>query len=39
MDLECIMLKEMSDRERYVAHDCTYMWDLQCKTNKPQHRD
>jgi len=26
MDLEGIMLREMSDRERQIPYDVTYMW-------------
>ena len=28
MDLESIMLSEMSGRERQISYDITYMWDL-----------
>ena len=28
MDLESIMLSEMSDRERQIWHDITYMWNI-----------
>ena len=37
MDLEGIMLCEMSDRERQILHDLAYMWNLKEKqTNKKQ---
>ena len=32
MDLEGIRLREMSNRERQIPHDFTYMWNL--KNNK-----
>ena len=28
MDLEIIILCEVSDRERYISYDITYMWNL-----------
>ena len=28
MDLEMIILCEVSDRERYISYDITYMWNL-----------
>ena len=34
MDLEGIMLSEMSDRERQILYDTTYMWNLKNKTNE-----
>ena len=33
MDLEGIMLSEMSDRERQILYDITYMWNLKNTTN------
>ena len=34
-DLAAIMLSEMSDRERQILYDLTYMWNLENKqTNK-----
>ena len=33
MDLEGIMLSEMSDRDRQVLYDLTYMWNLENKNN------
>ena len=33
MDLEDIMLIEMSDRERQTLYDTTYMWNLKNTTN------
>ena len=33
MDLEGIMLNEMSDRERQTLYDITYMWNLKSATN------
>ena len=35
MDLEGIMLCEMSDRERQILHDLAYMWNLK---EKKAHR-
>ena len=34
MDLEGIMLIEMSDRERQILYVITYMWNLKNKTNE-----
>ena len=34
MDLEGIMLSEMSDRERQILYDFTCMWNLKNKTNE-----
>ena len=34
MDLEGLMLNEMSDRERQILYDLTYMWTPKNKTNK-----
>ena len=34
MDLECIMLSEMSDRERQMVYGFTYMWNLKSKRNE-----
>ena len=35
MDLEGSMLSEMSDREREILYDLTYMWNLKAnQTNK-----
>ena len=33
MDLEGIMLSEISDRERQILYDITYMWNLKNTTN------
>ena len=33
MDLENIMLSEMSDRERQILYDITYMWNLKNNAN------
>ena len=35
IDLEGIMLNEMSDRERQILYNLTYMWNLKTKTNQP----
>ena len=32
MDLKGIMLNEMSERERQILYDLTYMWNLKKKT-------
>ena len=34
MDLENIMLREMSDRERQILYDINYIWNLKNNTNK-----
>ena len=34
MDLEGIMVSEMSDRERQILYDITYMWNLKNNTNE-----
>ena len=34
MDLEGILLSEMSGRERQILYVFTYMWNLKKKTNK-----
>ena len=34
MDLEGIMLAEMSDRERQTLYIFTYLWNIKNKTNK-----
>ena len=34
MDLEGIMLSEMSDRDRQTPYDITYMWNIKNKTNQ-----
>ena len=34
MDLESIMVSEMSDRERQILYDITYMWNLKNNTNE-----
>ena len=34
MNLENIMLSEMSERERCILHDITYMWNLKNNTNE-----
>ena len=33
MDLEDIMLSEMSDIERQILYDITYVWNLKHETN------
>ena len=33
MDLEFIMLNEMSDREEQILYDIAYMWNLNNTTN------
>ena len=33
MDLEGIMLSEMSDRERQILYDTTYMWNIKSTTH------
>ena len=34
MELEDIMLSEISQRERQILHDFTYIWNLKNKKNK-----
>ena len=34
VDLESIVLREMSLRERQISYDFTYMWNLKDKINK-----
>ena len=34
MDPECIMLSEISDRERQMVYDFAYMWNLKSKINE-----
>ena len=34
MDLENAVLSEMSDRDRQMLHDITYMWNLENNTNE-----
>ena len=34
MGLEKIMLSEMSDRERQMQYDITYMWNLKTNINE-----
>ena len=34
VDLRDIMLSEMSEKERQVPYDFTYMWNLKHKTNE-----
>ena len=34
MDLERIVLSEISDRERQILYDFTSIWNLKIKTNK-----
>ena len=34
MDLEDIVLSEMSDRERQILYDITYMWSLKNNTSE-----
>ena len=33
MDLEGIMLSDISQREKQILYDITYMWNLKNKTN------
>ena len=35
MDLEGIILSEMSDRERQILYDITYIWNLKNTTGVP----
>ena len=34
IDLESILLNKMSDRERQILYDITYMWNLKNDTNE-----
>ena len=38
MDLEDIMLSEMSDTERQIPYDFTYMWSLKNKNKQNRNR-
>ena len=38
MDLEDIMLSEMSDGERQILYDFTHMWNLRNKANKQRKK-
>ena len=35
MDLEIIILSEVSQKKRQIPHDITYMWNLKYDTNEP----
>ena len=35
MQLEIIILNEMSERERQIPYDITYRWNLKYDTNEP----
>ena len=39
MDLEGIMLREMSDRERQIPYDLTYKWNLKKKKRVHEYRN
>ena len=39
MDLEGIMVSEMSDRERKILYDFAYMWNLKNKTNEQRETE
>ena len=34
MDLEIIILSEVSQKQRQIPHDITYMWNLKYDTNE-----
>ena len=34
MDLEIIILSEVSQAEKQISHDITYMWNLKYNTNE-----
>ena len=38
VDLRDIMLSEMSEKERQVPYDFTYMWNLKHKTNEQNRK-
>ena len=35
MDLEIIILSEVSQKKRQIPHDLTHMWNLKYDTNEP----
>ena len=37
MELETLILSELSERERQIPHDIIYIWNLVYGTNKPFH--
>ncbi len=38
MELETLILSEVSQRERQIPYDITYIWNLIYGTNEPFHR-
>ena len=38
MQLEILILSKMSERERQITYDITYIWNLIYSTNEPSHR-
>ena len=35
MELEILILSEVSQKERQISYNITYMWNLKCGTNEP----
>ena len=38
MDLKIIILSEVSQKEKDILYDATYMWNLKCDTNEPIYK-
>ena len=38
IQLEIIILSEVSQRERQISYDITYMWNLKYDTNEPIYK-
>ena len=38
MELETLILSEVSQKEEDIPYDITYMWNLQCGTDEPIYR-
>ena len=38
MELEIVTLSEVSQRERQMPYDTTYIWNLMYGTNEPMYR-
>jgi len=38
MELETLILSEVSQKEKDKYHDIAYIWNLICGTNEPSHR-
>ena len=38
MELEILILSEVSQKERQIPYDITYIWKLACSTNEPTYK-